>query len=147
MFKPSERINEGYLDRWHLIPNNRWINIYLHKFMRSDDDRALHDHPWWSVSFLLKGSVTELYYKTDELSLPAPWRKVMLKDNIRRFIPVYRRADHTHRIVLEEGTVAWTLFITGSKSRDWGFHCPKGWKHHKEFTKKDKDGNSAGCGD
>ena len=35
-----------YLLRWFLIPRNPVFNVYLHKFMRSDDDRALHTHPW-----------------------------------------------------------------------------------------------------
>lgn len=33
--------DDPYLLRWYIIP----LNVYLHKFMRSDDDRALHDHP------------------------------------------------------------------------------------------------------
>ena len=35
-----------YLLRWFVIPRNPVFNIYLHRFLRSDDDRALHDHPW-----------------------------------------------------------------------------------------------------
>ncbi len=27
-----------YLQRWWVIPRNRWFNIYLHKFQHSDDD-------------------------------------------------------------------------------------------------------------
>ena len=41
-------IGKNYLSRWHIIPRNRYFNIYLHKFVGSDDDRALHDHPWRS---------------------------------------------------------------------------------------------------
>ncbi len=29
-----------YLLRWYLIPQNRFFNVYLHKILRSDDDRA-----------------------------------------------------------------------------------------------------------
>jgi hypothetical protein len=29
-----------YMLRWYLIPRNRFCNIYLHHFLRSDDDRA-----------------------------------------------------------------------------------------------------------
>ena len=42
-----------YLLRWWLIPRNRWFNVYLHQFKRSDDDRALHDHPWINASIVL----------------------------------------------------------------------------------------------
>ena len=33
---------DPYLLRWYLIPRNPFVNVYLHKFLRSDDDRALH---------------------------------------------------------------------------------------------------------
>ena len=29
---------------------------------------------------------------------------------------------------------AWSLFITGPVTREWGFHCPQGWRHWKDFT-------------
>lgn len=41
-----------YLLRWHPIPRNPIFNVYLHQFLRDDDDRALHDHPWVNVSLL-----------------------------------------------------------------------------------------------
>ena len=34
-----------YMRRWYLVPKNTQLNVYLHHFRRSDDDRALHDHP------------------------------------------------------------------------------------------------------
>jgi hypothetical protein len=48
-----------YLRRWFVIPRNPIFNIYLHQFLRSDDDRALHDHPWWFVSMMLVGKYRE----------------------------------------------------------------------------------------
>lgn len=48
-----------YTRRWWVIPRNRWFNVYLHHFLQSDDDRALHDHPWWNASLLLSGSYRE----------------------------------------------------------------------------------------
>src|SRR6185312_200421 len=48
-----------YLRRWWVIPRNRIFNIYLHHFMRSDDDRALHDHPWVNCSILISGEYDE----------------------------------------------------------------------------------------
>ena len=35
---------DPYLHRWYVIPRNRFLNLYLHKFLRDDEDRALHDH-------------------------------------------------------------------------------------------------------
>src|SRR3546814_20880058 len=48
-----------YLRRWYIIPRNRWFNVYLHEFLRDDDDRALHDHPWVNLSILLRGQYVE----------------------------------------------------------------------------------------
>lgn len=141
MIKPSRVINsisgEPYLRRWHIIPRNRWCNIYLHHFVRSDDDRALHDHPWWSVSFLLKGQLREAYFSEADQKMTTEeggnyafswWR-------IRWMWPVYRPAEHRHRLIVLEGGEAWTLFITGPVRRAWGFHCPNGWKHQRPYHK------------
>src|SRR6202040_601720 len=52
---------DPYMLRWFLFRSKRdWLpRLYLHKFLRSDDDRAPHDHPWWFISIMLKGSYTE----------------------------------------------------------------------------------------
>jgi hypothetical protein len=43
---------------------------------------------------------------------------------------------------------AWTLFITGRRVRDWGFHCPKGWVPWQEFTDPTDSGRvGKGCGE
>lgn len=125
-----------YLLRWHLIPKNRLLNIYLHKFLRSDDDRALHDHPWASCSVILKGGYAE--YVPTGLTPERIGAKIRMPGHI-----VLRRASQAHRIKLfikgwwadaGRGEIpAWTLFITGPKIREWGFHCPKGWRHWREF--------------
>src|SRR3954466_1246173 len=51
--------DDPYIRRWWVIPRNRFFNIYLHQFLRSDDDRALHDHPWVNCSILLRGEYIE----------------------------------------------------------------------------------------
>lgn len=61
-----------YLSRWHILPRNPWFNIYLHKFVHGDDDRALHDHPWRSWSLLLSGRYRE---RTSEWMLEEPLDK------------------------------------------------------------------------
>ena len=49
-----------YLNRWWYIKRNKIANNYVHQFLRSDDDRALHDHPWlFNISILLHGSYLE----------------------------------------------------------------------------------------
>lgn len=132
MFKPKIiRRYDGkpYLVRWHIIPRNRFFNIYLHKFVNDDDDRALHDHPWASLSFILKNrdglvEVTK-EVSTEEVSFDAFATPPRL---------YFRRATFAHRLMLVNGAPVWTLFITGSRVREWGFHCPKGWRHWRTMT-------------
>lgn len=109
--KPSKVIGENYLSRWHIIPRNRFFNIYLHKFTGSDDDKALHSHPWASVSILLKGQLAEI--------MPGDGRVVggLRTEQCRevnRFAPIFRSRKHWHRLVLLSDE-AWTLFITGPR--------------------------------
>lgn len=113
-----------YLRRWHVIPRNRFFNIYLHEILRSDDDRALHDHPWWNLSIVLGGGYHEHTIAAGGVHCRA-WRGPgFLK---------FRGAAAAHR--LEVSRPATTLFITGPRLRAWGFHCPEtGWRHWRAFT-------------
>lgn len=121
-----------YLHRWYLLPRNPILNIYLHRFLRDDEDRARHDHPWPSVSILLRGRYVEETPKGKRLFCAGS--------------VVLRRSTHTHRIELPEGKHAWTLFITGPRLREWGFHCPRGWVHWREFTAPTNYGQTGkGC--
>lgn len=113
---------DPYMRRWYVIPRNPVFNIYVHNIVRSDDDRALHDHPWWSLSLCLRGGMLELDGRE---KLPRPivageWR--------------LRSANFAHRLIVDESADCWTLFITGPRIRSWGFHCPNGWVHWQDFT-------------
>lgn len=136
-----------YMRRWWVIPRNRFFNIYLHNILRDDDDRALHDHPWVSCSVILRGGYLE-HHPGGVVKRRQPGRIT------------FRRATQAHRLELfesgsfwatDEGRIpikksAWTLFITGPKIREWGFHCPKGWRHWEEFVSKDDAGQvGKGC--
>lgn len=134
-----------YLRRWWVIPRNRWFNIYLHHFLRSDDDRALHDHPWVNCSILLRGRYLE-HRPDGQVLLRKPWRP---------WAPwrlTFRLPTSAHRVELrrtDSGHEApvWTLFITGPKVREWGFWCPRGWVPWQRFVAVGKPGEvGAGCG-
>jgi hypothetical protein len=127
-----------YLRRWYVIPRNRFFNIYLHNIIKSDDDRALHDHPWRSVSIMLKGELTEFYHD----------RKGILRSrHLTAPNIVHRSPTFAHRLNLPGYCPgAWTLFITGPVRRAWGFLCPQGWRHWKEFTAPGRKGQiGRGC--
>lgn len=125
-----------YMLRWWVTPRNRFFNIYLHHILQDDDDRALHDHPWWSLSFCLAGSLFEHYEKNDV----ARWRF------IRPGAIVFRNGKMPHRLELISSEPAITVFITGPRFREWGFHCPQGWRHWRDFTVPGKPGQRGpGC--
>jgi hypothetical protein len=126
---------DPYLLRWWLLPRNTVFNVYLHCFLRSDDDRALHDHPWlFNASVLLRGGYRE-------------WVGTGATDFIDRFAGAFkfRWGPAPHRVELRDGN-CWTLFITGPRVREWGFLCPQGWVHWKDFTAPgDKGVVGRGC--
>lgn len=115
-----------YLRRWWVIPRNRFFNVYLHQFLRSDDDRALHDHPWANCSILLRGCYLE--HTIDAGGVHQ--RRLLVAGEFRLRLS----GRFAHRVELFDGP-CWTLFITGPRYREWGFHCPEqGWVHWKRFT-------------
>lgn len=136
--RPPDNVIGGddpYLLRWYLIPRNRFFNVYLHVFLRDDDDRAFHDHPWRSISLMLDGMVGEFFQAPDGEVF-----RTLIKGDI-----VCRSAEFSHRLVVLERP-AMTLFITGPRVREWGFHCPNGWRHWEEFTSPTDSGQiGRGC--
>ncbi len=123
-----------YMRRWYLWPRNRWANNYLNHIMRSDDDRALHNHPWCSVSIILSGGYREWTPEGSE---------VFTAGDV-----IFRGANYRHRIDLIHGRPAWTLFLTGPKVQNWGFFCPKCFVPWQQFVNPDNsDLTGAGCGE
>jgi len=110
----------AYLKRWWIVPRNEFQNVYLHHILRDDDDRALHDHPWDNVSLLLAGRYREITPEGAFVREPGS--------------VVPRKATDSHRLELIDDKPVISLFFTGPKVREWGFHCPKGWVHWQDFT-------------
>lgn len=117
---PDFVIGDNYLRRWWVVPRSKLCNVYLHEILHSDDDRALHDHPWDNTTMLLEGGYIE--------HTPNMWVKRQAGDII------HRKATDAHRLQVPEGGRAVTLFMTGPVVREWGFHCPNGWRHWREFV-------------
>lgn len=124
----------AYMERWWVVPRNPLFNIYLHRFLRSDEDEALHDHPWINFSYLLDGEYVE-----HSILAGGVHQKVKYKAGDWKF----RRAKTAHRIEIE--SPCWSLFVTGPIIRKWGFHCPNGWRHWKVFTDGKKGTKGVGC--
>lgn len=135
---------DPYLRRWWVIPRNCFFNIYLHHFMRSDDDRALHDHPWVNLSILLDGEYIE--HVPGGWALRSEGQMVLRLPSSAHRVELFRkRAPWSGGAAGWEPDTVWTLFITGPRVREWGFLCPKGWRHWKDFT-AGKNGERVGKG-
>lgn len=136
-----------YLNRWWLIPRNPIFNLYLHQFLHSDDDRALHDHPWCNLSILLRGRYTERVPLNQHQAngfdyVPGHWVDVRRRAGEWAF----RFGHHRHRLIIEPSANCWTLFITGPVYRRWGFYCKQGWVPWQQFTSaRDKGQVGRGC--
>lgn len=161
----------AYLNRWALLPWwglqqrlqarahavptawNRRIyhlarllpNVYVHEFLRDDDDRALHDHPSAGLSFILAGGYIE-----HTIAAGGVHERRFYGPGTLRYLPLH----HAHRIELvrylaepRKAINCWTLFVFGPRLREWGFHCPeRGWVPWREFVAADDHGSvGRGC--
>ena len=103
---------EPYLERYYLCGILGW-HAYLHRFVASDPDRGLHDHPWrHAISLVLTGG-----YRERRLG-PAG---VEHERSLRPFRFNWVRGDDFHRVLLDQGSSAWTLFLHGPRAKGWGF--------------------------
>jgi hypothetical protein len=126
-----------YLERWYVIPRNPIFCIYLHRFRMDDEDRAMHDHPSVSLSWILDVGYFEI---TPQGKFWRPPGAI-----------ITRKATQLHRVVLKrddgnEPIPAISLFFFGPKYRNWGFDCPRRWVPWQEFTAPGDPGSvGKGC--
>ncbi|MBS7790263.1 hypothetical protein KTR66_09665 [Roseococcus sp. SDR] len=141
--RPPDKIIGGeadpYMRRWYILPRSADASCYLHEFLRSDEDRALHDHPYDSVGIILAGG----YIEHTDTAAP----QIRLPGDV---IP--RRATDRHRVQLFTGPdgrpqPAWTLFATGARVRDWGFWCGETFVPWQTFEEALPGGGTRGCGE
>ena len=121
---PDEVIAGPYMQRWWMTlihghhpqatapARSAHYQEYLHVIDGDDPAHALHDHPWWNVSVVIAGSYREVFAD-----------RVVIRQ--ARDV-VVRRATTAHRIEVVDGPVI-TWFITGRKTRDWGFRTQAGF--------------------
>lgn len=118
---------EPYLERYYLLGLDRiglggW-HAYLHRFVDSDPDRGLHDHPWGrAVSLVLAGGYDEIRFADPRA--PASQCRTgqhMVSRHIRPGRLNRLMGEDYHRVVLRDGRPAWTLFVHGPRVKGWGF--------------------------
>ena len=112
---------QPYLERYMIA---RWgkdgeHTIFLHRFLDSDADQGVHDHPWESKSFILTGGYTEERLVKENVNGKLV-DKVILRDvNPLSFNTIGK--NDFHRIILKPKVAPWTLFYHGPRVKDWGF--------------------------
>lgn len=115
----SCQAERGPLFRRYYLLETRWFGVYLHHLLATDDERAMHDHPWSFVTFLLSSG----YFEHTPVGLF--WHQ--------RFSILYRPAEWTHRLTLLKPT--WTLIFKFRRRREWGFYTKQGWMQFEEYGK------------
>ncbi len=104
-----------FLYRYHIL--SLWRDgpgLVVHHFVKSDPDRGHHSHPWLrGLSFILSGGYSEQILNDD--------KKTFVTYNRNRWTFNYIRGKGVyHRVMLDEGKTAWTLFVFGSRTKRWG---------------------------
>jgi len=92
-----------YLERW--ILDFKIFSIRLHHWMGSDDQRHFHDHPWWYVSWIIKGHYLDRSPEWDH--------------HRKRWSLAAYSALHRHSVIISDP--CWSLLLTGAERRIWGF--------------------------
>jgi hypothetical protein len=119
-----------YLLRWHVIPPNRWLSVYVHLFIEPDFGRHLHDHRSGSLSVILDGEYEELWAE--------PRMLIAGTDGVHsrrtKGEVIYRTATRPHRITSTPGAL--TLFVTGPTTRNWGFWVDGVWMPHERYLQQ-----------
>lgn len=118
---------DTYLARLRII-ETPWFGVYLHQIRRPDHDRALHDHPWNFVSFIIKGG----YEETVPMFISRP-------AGLRRKRTWGPRSIHAmgigkyHAITRLLDGPAWTLVFVGRRVKNWGYITESGWIDHDTY--------------
>jgi hypothetical protein len=106
-----------YIVRLHVL-KTPWFAICLHWFNKPDPEPFDHDHPVTFLSLILRGSYTEQ-------------RNGKLKR--RRWFNFIRASSNDQHTIVGLHGKPLTLCFMGPKTREWGFHDPKGWIGWKDY--------------
>lgn len=129
---------DGYMERYWLYksgacePNHTSVGVRIHRILRSDSDRHFHDHPWPSISIVLRGGYWEVMPESQSQEPfldPYRWRRIWRGPGAI----VFRRAHHRHRIEIPEGQDSWSMFIMGRYAKHWGFYTARGFIYWRTY--------------
>lgn len=153
--------------RWHIFVWRGW-QLSLHKWLRSDDDRAPHDHKADNISLLLTDCFREMVRErewfddycaaqpagtTHVASAADGWIHAgdgeFYRDVDRWYLrwplrPYFRKGETLHRVeLLSEERPVWSLWLRWPARRRWGYGCPKGWVDADDYNMDKQDGDGS----
>lgn len=111
-----------YARRW--ILNLGLFSLRVHRWYRSDDKRAPHDHPAWFLTLVLQGHYEDWSYPLSKQGRPKLDEKIV--DRLGPGSVRFRRANHIHSVAVDPGG-CWTFLVFGREDRVWGF-----WTRRKD---------------
>jgi hypothetical protein len=102
--------------------------LRLHRFLRGDDDRAPHDHPWWFITFPFTSYVEKYWWPKMR------WNPAIEKFEVAHWLYAervvkawrfhFRPAKFRHFVIGRadgKNKPFWTFVITGFATNAWGF--------------------------
>jgi ADP-ribose pyrophosphatase YjhB (NUDIX family) len=122
-----------FLYRYHLFSLTKdGPGMCIHRFVKSDPDRGYHDHPWHrSMSLILCGGYEERIFQGQGR---------FSTHKYTRFHFNYLNGEKFHRVMLDKGCDAWTLFAFWKRSKTWGMIGLDGQYHAMSTAVSDQDG-------
>lgn len=138
------------LIRWTLLNFGRGTGkLMLHRFLPNADDRAVHDHPWPFVTFVLRGyyddwNMCERCLGTGEGEALDVRRfpcgacggsGIQHGERMKPLTLRYRPAEHVHRTRAGPDG-CWTLIWAGPVERRWGFWRRGVWWPWEAFERR-----------
>lgn len=115
-----------YVQRWHLIWNEKRFLMVVHRFLGRDLDDP-HNHSGLSLSVVLGGRGVETYYRPDGS---------ILKTCVRRAGQVvFRSQSVIHRLDSSPDNPLVSLFILLPRGLDWGFFTANGFVPGSAYRK------------
>ena len=106
----KSKTDELHFQRWRILWTP-WFAIYIHRILKSDEDKHPHNHPWNFRTFILSGSYTEEWYnaETEEYG-----KQILTRDD-----STYRGFEIFHKIEIYQPVT--TLVCTGQHWNRWGY--------------------------
>jgi 8-oxo-dGTP diphosphatase len=134
-----------FLYRYHLFSLTKdGPGICFHHFVRSDPDRGFHSHPWArSMSFILCGGYDERILLNPHNPIDSTDRRDLAYKTIRRNRWRFNYLDGAktyHRVMIEEGKDAWTIFFFQKRSKTWSMIGLDSVHRAMSTTISDQDG-------